>query len=62
MRPGTAHKRTSARAVANLLYLVPPVATGLAVALTGETPGWLTLAGGALAIAGVALVNTLGRR
>ncbi|AOK30356.1 MULTISPECIES: DMT family transporter [Burkholderia] len=59
---GSAQAHFGASRAANFLYLVPPVATGLAVALTGETPGWLTLAGGALAIAGVALVNTLGRR
>ena len=42
---------------ANFLYLVPPVATGISYLLTGETPGWSTLAGGLLAITGVAIVN-----
>lgn len=47
---------------ANFLYLVPPVAVVLAFGLTAEVPGILTLLGGAAAIAGVILVNTLGRR
>ena len=46
---------------ANFLYLVPPVATALAVPLVGEWPTLQTLAGGALAIAGVVVVNTRGR-
>jgi drug/metabolite transporter (DMT)-like permease len=46
---------------ANFLYLVPPVATGLAFLMAGEVPGSLTLAGGTVAIAGVVLVNTRGR-
>ena len=43
---------------ANFLYLVPPVAVVLAIGLNGELPGWLTLVGGAIAIAGVVVVNT----
>lgn len=46
---------------ATFLYLVPPVATLLAFALSGETPGGVTLAGGLIAIGGVALVNARGR-
>jgi drug/metabolite transporter (DMT)-like permease len=42
---------------ANFLYLVPPVATGISYLLTGESPRWSTLAGGLVAIAGVAIVN-----
>ena len=42
---------------ANFLYLVPPVAIAIAVALTGDVPAWSTIAGGFLAIAGVAIVN-----
>lgn len=45
----------------NFLYLVPVVASAMAVPLTGELPVWTTLAGGALALGGVALVNTKGR-
>ena len=43
---------------ANFLYLVPPVAVVLAIVLNGEIPGWATLLGGAIAIAGVVIVNT----
>jgi drug/metabolite transporter (DMT)-like permease len=46
---------------ANFLYLVPPVATGLAFVIAGEVPGLSTMAGGAAAIAGVVIVNTRGR-
>ena len=46
---------------ANFLYLVPPVATGLAFVMAAEVPGLLTLAGGAIAIVGVFLVNGPGR-
>lgn len=45
----------------NFLYLVPPVATIVAIPMTGEVPGPTTIAGGIAAIAGVALVNTRGR-
>ena len=43
------------------LYLVPPTATLLAFAISGELPGVTTLIGGLVAIAGVAMVNTRGR-
>ncbi len=46
---------------ANFLYLVPPVATLMAIPLLGEVPGAQTLLGGAVAIAGVVVVNTRGR-
>jgi drug/metabolite transporter (DMT)-like permease len=46
---------------ATFLYLVPPVATALAFALTGEQPGVTTIIGGLIAIAGVALVNRRGK-
>ncbi len=45
----------------NFLYLIAPVATALAFLFTGDVPGSQTLAGGALAIAGVVIVNTRGR-
>ncbi|MFV3131673.1 DMT family transporter [Niveispirillum sp. KHB5.9] len=45
----------------NFLYMVPVVASAVAVPLTGELPIWTTLAGGAMALGGVALVNTKGR-
>lgn len=47
---------------ANFLYLVSPLAVFFSWALRGEAPGLATVAGGVLAICGVALVNTLGRR
>jgi drug/metabolite transporter (DMT)-like permease len=46
---------------ANALYLVPPVATLLAIPLAGEAPGLVTLAGGVVVLAGVVTVNTFGR-
>lgn len=46
---------------ANFLYLVPVTATLLAWALRGEIPALTTLAGGALAVGGVVLVNTRSR-
>lgn len=46
---------------ASFLYLVPPVATLIAWAWLGEAPGAGALAGGAVALAGVVLVNTAGR-
>jgi drug/metabolite transporter (DMT)-like permease len=45
----------------NFLYLIAPVATGLAFLFTGEVPNSQTLIGGALAIMGVIIVNTRGR-
>jgi len=46
---------------ANFLYLVPPVAVALAFLLVAETPSIVTIVGGAVAIAGVVIVNTWGR-
>lgn len=46
----------------NFLYLVPPTAMVLGFGLLGEVPGVETLVGGAVAIAGVIVVNTRGRR
>lgn len=46
----------AARAAA-FLYLVPPTATFFAFAITGEQPRLMTVVGGAVAIAGVAIVN-----
>ncbi len=47
---------------ANFLYLVPPTASIIAYVWTGEVPSAITLIGGATAIAGVILVNIMGRR
>ena len=46
---------------ASFLYLVPPIATLLAFGISGEVPSLMTIAGGLVAIAGVALVNVRGR-
>ena len=45
----------------NFFYLVPPLATCLAVILAGEFPGIRTLIGGAIAVVGVILFNARGR-
>jgi drug/metabolite transporter (DMT)-like permease len=58
---GVAQAHFGASRAANFLYLVPPVATALGLLLAAEMPRWDTLLGGALAIAGVVLVNTRGR-
>ncbi len=42
---------------ANLLFLMAPLATLLAIPITGEVPEPATILGGAVALAGVALVN-----
>jgi drug/metabolite transporter (DMT)-like permease len=47
---------------ATFLYLVPPVATLIAVIWLGERPSAAALVGGALTLGGVILVNTRGRR
>jgi drug/metabolite transporter (DMT)-like permease len=44
------------------LYLVPPVALLLGWGVLGEAPTPLSLAGGALVVGGVAMVQRLGRR
>jgi drug/metabolite transporter (DMT)-like permease len=49
--------RLGAARAANFLYLVPPLATGVAYVLTREAPSWATILGGGLAIGGVAVVN-----
>lgn len=47
---------------ANVLYLVPPMATAIAFFVADEVPAMTTIAGGCLVLAGVVVVNGLGRR
>ncbi|MGE3267526.1 MAG: DMT family transporter [Chloroflexota bacterium] len=53
--------RIPASRAASFLYLIPGLAIILAWAYLGEMPSMLSLVGGALTLAGVILVNTLGR-
>jgi drug/metabolite transporter (DMT)-like permease len=45
----------------SFLYLIPPVSTFFAWMVLGEAPEWRAFAGGAIALAGVVLVNVAGR-
>ncbi len=59
---GWAHVMTrlpASRAV-SFFYVVPVMAVAVAWVWLGEVPGALTIVGGALALVGVSLVNTLG--
>ena len=53
--------RLPASRASSVLFMVPVVAFLVGWAWLGETPTWLALAGGLLALGGVAMVNTLGR-
>jgi drug/metabolite transporter (DMT)-like permease len=53
--------RFGAARASNCLYLVPPVAALFGFAALGESLSALTLVGGAIAILGVVIVNSLGR-
>lgn len=50
--------RTTAGKMGATTYVVPALVVLMAWALLGEVPGWLTLAGGALCLAGVAISRT----
>ena len=47
---------------ATLLYVIPIVAIGIAWIWLGEVPKPVSLVGGAIALAGVVIVNTVGKR
>lgn len=50
--------RMPASRVMTFMYLIPPVAMAFAWMYEGEVPTWLSALGGALAIGGVAIVNS----
>jgi drug/metabolite transporter (DMT)-like permease len=52
--------RMPASRVMTFMYLIPPVAMAIAWAYLGEIPTWVSVCGGALAIGGVAVVNSAG--
>lgn len=53
--------RTTAGKMGATTYLVPAVVVLMSWAALGEVPGWLTLLGGALCLAGVAVSRSRGR-
>jgi drug/metabolite transporter (DMT)-like permease len=54
--------RTSAARMGATTYVVPALVIGMSWLVLDEVPGWLTFAGGALCLAGVAVSRTRSRR
>lgn len=54
--------RLPASRASNFLYSLPPLAVVVGYVWLGEVPGWLTVTGGAMSLAGVVLVNWRRRR
>jgi drug/metabolite transporter (DMT)-like permease len=50
--------RASASQLSSFIYFSPPIAVLIGWLWLGEHPGWLTLVGGVIIVAGVALANT----
>ncbi|MEP7454281.1 DMT family transporter [Phyllobacterium sp. SB3] len=55
-------KNFGAARAGQFLYLIPPCSVGMAWLLLGEVPQGNTILGGALALGGVVVVNSWGRR
>ncbi|SDD73859.1 DMT family transporter [Glycomyces harbinensis] len=59
---GYALRFTSAGKMGATTYVVPAIVVGMSWLFLSEIPTWLTIAGGALALAGVAVSRSRGRR
>jgi drug/metabolite transporter (DMT)-like permease len=51
-------RRAPASQVSSFIYFSPPIAVFIGWVWLGEEPGWLTLIGGVITVAGVALANS----